>query len=88
MQSRAQISQQLNGQLKYLLLDVYSQGLRYWFVNDRQRFWGLYQHVLELEPAYSPPGPRILYLFSRLFGYPAAEHIALIYRRLKSMALL
>lgn len=85
VQSRAQVNQRLNADLKQVLLGVYSQGLRHWFVNDRQRFWGLYQHVLELEPFYHPPGPRMLSILSRLLGYPAAEHIALTYRRLKAL---
>ena len=66
--------------LKEVLLVVYSQGLRYWFDHDRSKFDALYRHVIALEPHYIPSGPPVLSNLSRVLGYPAAEHVARLYR--------
>lgn len=80
VEARAVESGRMCVALKAVLLDVYSQGLRYWFIHDRSKFDDLYRHVKTLEPHYIPSGPPMLSHLSRALGYPVAEHVAQLYR--------
>ena len=86
VEARAIKSGRMCDDLKDVLLDVYGQGLRYWFVQDRSRFDNLYSHVRTLEPHYIPKGPKMLSAISRALGYPQAERVATAFRRGKRMA--
>lgn len=87
VEARAMQSGRMCDALKDVLLDVYGQGLRYWFVHDRSKFEDLYRHVRLLEPRYIPKGPKMLSLLSRALGYPGAERIARAYRSSKRVVL-
>jgi len=83
---RAKESGRMCNELKDVLLDVYGQGLRYWFEHDQSRFEDLYCHVRTLEPRYIPKAPKMLFVLTRALGYPAAERVAKAYRSGKALA--
>jgi glycosyltransferase involved in cell wall biosynthesis len=68
------------------LIAVYGQALRFYFEHDRASFRSLLDHVRSITGRYYPAG-RTLAALSRLIGYPAAEAVALGYRRAKRQVL-
>lgn len=65
------------------LLDSYAMVARASYALDRDLFWDAYRALLQLEPHYHPPAPRMLRILSQLVGYPRAEAVARVYRRAK-----
>ncbi len=73
---------------KEALVKVVSQCACATFELDRERFQKAHEALTELEPGYVPRTPRGLRLLSRLAGYPNAEALALLYRRVKARLLM
>jgi len=65
------------------LLKVYSYTARASFERDRSTFQKSYSALKRLKPGYTPEHPRHLALASRLMGYPRAEALAVVLRRIK-----
>jgi glycosyltransferase involved in cell wall biosynthesis len=78
--------QGLNPEQRAILLEVYGNALRTFFLCDRRRFFELLKHVRELKPDYHPDGSPTLRVLSHLFGYPIAEAIAVVYRKIRYRA--
>jgi glycosyltransferase involved in cell wall biosynthesis len=70
---------------KHALVQAYGYVARSSFERDRPIFEAAFSHICRLEPRYIPPSPRHLSLASRAVGYRHAEHLALYYRRGKSV---
>jgi glycosyltransferase involved in cell wall biosynthesis len=66
------------------LVKVYAFLSRGFFRADRSRFNDMLRRLRALEPNFLPEGPRALRALSRLFGYPAAEHVAACWRVTKA----
>lgn len=69
---------------KAALLRVYAHVARGSYESDRETFWDAYSRLERISPGYVPEGPAKIALASRLVGYPRAEGMALVYRKLKS----
>jgi glycosyltransferase involved in cell wall biosynthesis len=76
----------LDPQRRRALLRLYGYLARSFFVVDRARLADVLQHARRLDKHFVPPEPRSLRVVSRIVGYPAAEHVASAWRRLKRLA--
>jgi glycosyltransferase involved in cell wall biosynthesis len=65
------------------LVSVYSFLARSFFTVDRARFQVVVSRLYELDPNFLPEKPSSLRVVSSIVGYPAAEHVAASWRRLK-----
>jgi glycosyltransferase involved in cell wall biosynthesis len=74
----------LTDPLRAQLVRVYFQGTRYYASKDRERFSEIWSRIQGLNPNAHPEQPAHLRLVSKILGYPAAEKVAVSYRRLKS----
>jgi hypothetical protein len=70
------------------LIKVYAFLARSFFMRDRARFQELVDRLKALDPHFVPESPPTLRAVSRIVGYPAAEHIAAGWRRLKALVAL
>lgn len=68
------------------LVVVLTQVARAFFPIDRTRFSEVVGDIRRIDPAFVPESPTSLRLVSRLVGYPAAEHVASAWRRIKARA--
>lgn len=75
---------ELTDLLRDQLVRVYFQGTRYYAGRDRERFSEIWSRIQGLNTNAHPEQPTHLRLVSKILGYPAAESIAVSYRRLKS----
>lgn len=75
----------LESERRRALLWVYGHVARGFFPLDRRRFREVMQQLYSLDPNYRPPHPPLLRLASTLLGYPAAERMAFVWRRLKGL---
>jgi glycosyltransferase involved in cell wall biosynthesis len=74
----------LTDTLQRQLIRVYFQGTRYYAGRDRERFFDIWKRIRNLNPRAYPERPTHLRMVSKILGYPAAERVAVSYRRLKS----
>lgn len=75
----------LNQMRRNALLKAYGHVARASYPIDRELFDLAYSAIRQLEPAYVPLGPWPLSVLAKLFGYPAAEAVALKYRQSKQL---
>jgi hypothetical protein len=80
----ARENEALTDTLRNQLIRVYFQGTRYYAGRDRNRFLEIWNRIRNLNPRAYPERPAHLRMVSKILGYPAAERVAVSYRRLKS----
>lgn len=69
------------------LVHTYEGIARTSYLIDRETFNKAYHALQTLEPHYAPSAPRSLALASRLVGYPQAEALSVVFRRVKRWSL-
>lgn len=67
------------------LAELYGQAARHLAEHDPKAFDTIVRHIDELAPAFVPSNPPGLRRLSRLVGYPAAERLAVRYRRVRRL---
>jgi glycosyltransferase involved in cell wall biosynthesis len=80
----ARKNEALTDPLRAQLIRVYFQGTRYYAGRDRERFSEIWSRIRDLNPDAHPDQPAHLRMASKILGYPVAERVAVLYRRLKS----
>ncbi|WP_263808695.1 glycosyltransferase family 2 protein [Salinibacter sp.] len=84
VEQHARKNDMLTDPLRDQLTRVYFQGTRYYAPRDRERFSEIWDRIRGLKPDAHPETPPHLRMASKILGYPAAEKVAVSYRRLKS----
>lgn len=84
VEQHARKNDMLTDPLRDQLTRVYFQGTRYYAPRDRERFSEIWDRIRGLKPDAHPETPPHLRMVSKILGYPAAEKVAVSYRRLKS----
>jgi len=74
---------QIDDELRAQLVRVYFQGTRYYAGRDWDRFKEVWEWIRRLDGRALPERPAHLRAVARMVGYPAAEKVAISYRRLK-----
>lgn len=68
------------------LIKVFGYLSRQLFEHDRSLFREVVDRLQRLDPAFRPASPATLRAVSAVVGYPAAEHVAFWWRRLKGLS--
>lgn len=73
----------INASRQEALLKAYGRYMSPLFEHDRSSFWSVYRKIRSIDPDYLPVPTGKMRLTSRLLGYPGAEALALLGRRLQ-----
>jgi glycosyltransferase involved in cell wall biosynthesis len=76
---------QLTDFRRQALATIYHHALRFFAVNNRERFEELVEHIKTLVPGFVPAAPAPLRSASRLVGFRRAELLSVLYRRMKGL---
>ena len=75
--------QSLTSEMRRVLVQSYFQAARFYAGISWQDFRNVYARLKSLDPYFVPQSPQALRVISKVFGYPAAERVAVAYRGAK-----
>lgn len=77
-------AKQLTAARQSALVSVYSVVARDSRGRDEETFAAAFAALKSIDPFYCPRSPRALRVLSRIIGYPQAESVAVVYRKVRS----
>jgi glycosyltransferase involved in cell wall biosynthesis len=84
LHDRWRVQGELDDDRRRVLVRVFGRIARDVFPIDRTRFEDVLERIHSLDPHYCPEEPMALRALSGLIGYRSAEHVALVWRRMKA----